>query len=199
MAAEQDKTVAAVPAEAPAEAPATAPAAPALDVKPVEDKAVDEVPAEKAVEKAENTAEDKAEGEAEDKAKDKAEPAPVETPLTKLNARLADILTKAGHTEMWGVELSNLDHIPTHVVLQKFLRANNNDVALAEKQLSDALQWRKKMNPAALVTQSFDKKKFNDLGFVTIHKVDDGKETIITWNIYGAVKDNKATFGNVEE
>jgi hypothetical protein len=30
-------------------------------------------------------------------------------------------------------------------------------------------------------------------------KTDAHEKEIITWNIYGAVKDNKATFGNVEE
>ncbi|PNP59271.1 hypothetical protein FNYG_14967 [Fusarium nygamai] len=126
-------------------------------------------------------------------------PATPETPLNKLNARLEDIFTKTLHKEMWGVQLTNIDHVPTKVVLQKFLRANNDDPVAAEKQLTQALEWRKKMNPTALVTQTFDKSKFGDLGYVTVHKGEDGKETIITWNIYGAVKDNKATFGNVEE
>ncbi|SCO87220.1 related to SFH5-phospholipid transporter [Fusarium oxysporum] len=126
-------------------------------------------------------------------------PATPETPLTKLNARLEDIFSKTLHKEMWGVQLTNIDHVPTKVVLQKFLRANNDDPVAAEKQLTQALEWRKKMNPTALVTQTFDKSKFGDLGYVTVHEGENGKETIITWNIYGAVKDNKATFGNVEE
>ncbi|KAF5703007.1 SFH5-phospholipid transporter [Fusarium mundagurra] len=126
-------------------------------------------------------------------------PATPETPLNKLNARLEDIFTKTLHKEMWGVQLINIDHVPTKVVLQKFLRANNDDPVAAEKQLTQALEWRKKMNPTALVTQTFDKSKFGDLGYVTVHEGENGKETIITWNIYGAVKDNKATFGNVEE
>ncbi|QGI65576.1 hypothetical protein CEK27_009547 [Fusarium fujikuroi] len=121
-------------------------------------------------------------------------PATPETPLSKLNARLEDIFTKTFHKEMWGVQLTNIDHVPTKVVLQKFLRANNDDPVAAEKQLTQALEWRKKMNPTALVTQTFDKSKFGDLGYG-----ENGNETIITWNIYGAVKDNKATFGNVEE
>lgn len=181
MATEQDKTTAAVPAET-AAAPAETPAAPAV--------AAAETPVDKPAEQNSEKADEKPDDPA---------PAPLESPVTKLNARLADITAAAGHSEMWGVQLSDIEHIPTMVVLQKFLRANNNDVAAAEKQLTSALEWRKKMQPGSLVTQSFDKKKFEDLGFVTIHKADDGKETIITWNIYGAVKDNKVTFGNVEE
>ena len=130
-----------------------------------------------------------------------AEPAASEpeTPLAKLTARLTDIVAQAGHGEMWGVKLAASDHAPTQVILQKFLRANNGDVAAAEKQLISALEWRKKVNPTALVSEVFDAKKFGDLGFVTKHKDDAGKETIITWNIYGSVKDNKATFGDVQE
>lgn len=123
-----------------------------------------------------------------------------DTNLGKLTARLADVITQTGHDEMWGVQLSqDALHAPTQVILQKFLRANADNVAAAEKQLTSALEWRKKMQPTSLVTQAFDKKKFEDLGFVTIHKNEAGKETIITWNIYGSVKDNKATFGDVQE
>lgn len=129
--------------------------------------------------------------------------APVEvpkTPLASLTARLPEITTKADYTEMWGVQLdASPDHIPSQVVLQKFLRANSNDVDAAEKQLASALAWRKTTQPTQLVDQQFDKSKFADLGYVTVHKDDAGKETVITWNIYGAVKDNKATFGNVQE
>ena len=122
-----------------------------------------------------------------------------ETPLAKLTSRLPEITKQADYSEMWGVDLSADGHAPTQVVLLKFLRANNNDVAAAEKQLTSALEWRKKMQPAKLASETFDSKKFGDLGFVTVHKEDPGKETVITWNIYGAVKDNKATFGNVED
>jgi hypothetical protein len=123
-----------------------------------------------------------------------------ETPLVQLTARLADIIKESGHTEMWGVELStDASHAPTQVILQKFLRANNGDVAGAEKQLTAALVWRKEVNPSALVTQTFDKKKFNNLGFVTNLTDNTGKKVIITWHIYGAIKDNNSTFGDVDE
>jgi hypothetical protein len=119
-------------------------------------------------------------------------------PLDKLNARLPDILAATGHPEMWGVELQGAGHVPTQVVLQKFLRANAGDVAAAEKQLRDALAWRKETQPLALVEAAYDKAKFADLGFVTVHKGGE-RETVFTWNIYGSVKDNKATFGDVKE
>lgn len=173
MAAEQNNTTAAPPAETSA-APVVAEGhaeghAKASDEKPTKEKPVE------------------------------ARPSTPDTPLTKLDSRLDDICHIVGHREMWGVQLQNLDHVPTKVVLQKFLRANNDNPVTAEKQLYNALKWRKNMNPTALINKTFNKKKFDDLGFVTVHKDESGKETVITWNIYGAVKSNKATFGNVQE
>lgn len=123
-----------------------------------------------------------------------------ETPLAKFTARLADIIKESAHSEMWGVELSSdASHAPTQVILQKFLRANNGDLAAAEKQFAAALAWREKWQPTKLVAEAFNKDKFGGLGFVTNHKDEAGNNTVITWNIYGSVKDNKATFGDVTE
>lgn len=125
--------------------------------------------------------------------------APVETSLSKLSTRLPEIIKSVGHSEMWGVQLGDPNsHVPTKVVLQKFLKANNDAVASAEKQLTEALEWRKKTNPAALIDGSYDESKFGGLGYLTTHKDDAGKETVVTWNIYGAVKDFKATFGDLD-
>lgn len=186
----ENKAAESAAAEAPAEAkPATETAAPAA--------AAAEETGAKEESKEEPKAESKDEKPKEEAAKEEA---PKETPLTKLANRLDEIKKKADHGEVWGVSLSNLDHAPTAVVLQKFLRANDQDVNLAEKQLTSALEWRKKNNPTALLDDKvYDRSKFGDLGYVTEHKGDKGKEIVITWNIYGAVKDNKATFGNIKE
>ncbi|OLN86072.1 Phosphatidylinositol transfer protein sfh5 [Colletotrichum chlorophyti] len=123
-----------------------------------------------------------------------------QTPLTSLFEKLPAILEAAKHREMWGVQLSDDSHVPTTVVLQKFLRANDDDVSKAADQLQKALEWRRDTNPGRLLDEvAFDKKKFDELGYVTTHKDAQGKEVVITWNIYGAVKDKQATFGNVEE
>ncbi|KAF6806077.1 Phosphatidylinositol transfer protein sfh5 [Colletotrichum sojae] len=137
------------------------------------------------------------------KMEEKPEEKPAEktqTPLTSLFEKLPSILEAAKHKEMWGVQLSDSTHIPTTVVLQKFLRANDDIVSKAADQLQKALEWRRDTNPGKLLDEvSFDKKKFDELGYVTTHKDAEGKEVIITWNIYGAVKDKQATFGNVDE
>lgn len=123
-----------------------------------------------------------------------------QTPLVQLAARLPQMTAQAGHGEMWGVELADAARAPVLVVLQKFLRANNDDVAAAEKQLTAALEWRKAVNPAALAAQAFDARRFGGLGFVTVHRDDAAaRDLVVTWNIYGAVRDNKATFGDVHE
>ncbi|KAH8591436.1 putative phosphatidylinositol transfer protein sfh5 [Bisporella sp. PMI_857] len=127
--------------------------------------------------------------------------APPGGPLKALFAELPSITETAGYTEMWGVQLSEDSHIPTTIVLEKFLRANNRDVAKAKAQLIEALKWRKKIQPAKLLADNeFDATKFGGVGYVTTYPgADGGKKEIVTWNIYGAVKDNKATFGNLEE
>lgn len=211
------------PAETKAEesTPAAAPAEPA----PV--KAVEETPAEAAP--ADSAKEDAAPAEsAPEPAPKDPEPAPAtaeETktaappadgtakkaeaatktppvkPLAKLFAELASIKKEADYGEMWGVELSDETHVPSTIVLEKFLRANNKDVTKARAQLTDALKWRKRIQPAKLLAETeFDPAKFSGLGYVTIYpKTDKHEKEILTWNIYGGVKDIKSTFGNVEE
>ncbi|CAL3973134.1 unnamed protein product [Diplocarpon coronariae] len=125
-------------------------------------------------------------------------------PLTLLELFLADlpaVIKEADYGEIWGVTLKDSSHVPTTIVLEKFLRANSKDVVKAKAQLGEALKWRKKVNPLRLLAEEeFDEAKFGDLGFVTVYpKTEAHPKEIVTWNIYGAVKDNKATFGNIEE
>jgi hypothetical protein len=114
--------------------------------------------------------------------------------------KLPAILEETGHKEMWGVDLKDSDDVPTVNVLIKFLRANEGNLKDAIDQLKKALAWRKKMNPLALAELSqFSMAKFKDLGYVTTHTNDKGHPVVVTWNIYGAVKNLSATFGDVDE
>jgi hypothetical protein len=128
-------------------------------------------------------------------------PATPSTPIFLLSSELPAILEDAGHGEMWGIVLKDLSDVPTSIVIEKFLRANAHDVAKAKTQLTDALKWRKEINPTKLLEEiAHDKAKFGELGFVTKYEKPDGKgPEIITWNVYGTVKDNRETFGDVEE
>ena len=140
-----------------------------------------------------------------------AEPAPVEatekpasppsSPLAKLFAELPSIVAEVQYKEMWGVELTKSSDVPSSIVLEKFLRANNQDVAKAKAQLTEALKWRKEMQPQKRLAETeFSEAKFGGLGYVTVYpKTESHGKEIVTWNIYGGVKDKQETFGNAEE
>ncbi|KAI8201217.1 Phosphatidylinositol transfer protein sfh5 [Colletotrichum sp. SAR 10_76] len=193
---------ASAPVAAAADAAAVAPTAPAAAAAPEaqQQKTEDAAPAP-AAQATETKPEEKKEEKPAAAAAAAEKPAEEKkTSLASLFEKLPGILEAAKHKEMWGVQLSDNTHVPTTVVLQKFLRANDDDVAKAAGQLQKALEWRRDTNPGKLLDDvSFDKKKFDELGYVTTHKDTEGKEIIITWNIYGAVKDKQATFGNVDE
>ncbi|KAG2167236.1 hypothetical protein JADG_006975 [Aureobasidium aubasidani] len=128
--------------------------------------------------------------------------------LLRFSAKLGDIIKEAGYSEMYGIELSaptaEGQPAPFHtlLILQKFLRANAGQVNAASSQLLGALKWRKEFKPLEVKKQVFDKTKFQGLGYVTRLKgVPDSvnEEDVATFNIYGAVKDTKKTFGSLDE
>lgn len=120
--------------------------------------------------------------------------------LSQFFERLPAIVSSSGHAEMWGVPLKDSNDAPTVNVLIKFLRANEGNVKLAEEQLTKALKWRKETNPSALAeSTSYSATKFGGLGYLTTYKEANGAETVVTWNIYGGVKDINTTFGDMNE
>lgn len=110
-----------------------------------------------------------------------------------------------GHPEIWGVTLADPEtHVPTQIVLQKYLNANDGDFARAEKQLIDTLTWRAKTKPLELLDKKYSKARFDGLGYVTKYgAAENGGEPesgeVFTWNIYGGVKSIEETFGNQAE
>uniref|UniRef100_A0A0B7K3J8 Phosphatidylinositol transfer protein SFH5 n=1 Tax=Bionectria ochroleuca TaxID=29856 RepID=A0A0B7K3J8_BIOOC len=201
MSAVEEKTVAAA-APAPGVEPTAEPVEASKEEAPKTEAAKEEAAKEEAP-KTEAAKEEAKEETKKDEAKEETKeeaPKKPETALSKLTARLPEILKKAEHTEMWGIELKDIEtSIPAKIVLQKFLRAKGGDVDVAAKQLEDALKWRKELKPTELVERSFDADTFEGLGYATVHKNAAGQETVITWNIYGAVKSFKKTFGDVDE
>lgn len=125
-----------------------------------------------------------------------AEPTPI--------AQLWSLAQATGHPEVWGVTLADPEsHIPTRIILQKYLNANDGDLAKAKDQLTKTLEWRAKMKPLELAQKIYSKAKFEGLGFVTTYREEgstepEGKE-VFTWNIYGGVKSIDETFGKLEE
>ncbi|KAG9192077.1 hypothetical protein G6011_10811 [Alternaria panax] len=122
-------------------------------------------------------------------------------PLTKFYDAFEALINQAQHNEVYGIELSKSKPFHTKLILQKFLRANQNDVEKAKSQLLDTLKWRKEFDPAKAAEETFEKSKFDGLGYVLeVEGVPESsnKKDIVTFNIYGAVKDNKATFGDLD-
>lgn len=114
-------------------------------------------------------------------------------------------LAKAhGHPEIWGVNLADpVSHVPSQIVLQKYLNANDGDIAKAKDQLRKTLDWRAKMKPLELTSKKFNRRKFQGLGYVTVYGAPDAADPeakeVFTWNIYGSVKHVEETFGNLDE
>lgn len=123
-----------------------------------------------------------------------------ESPVSQLWA----VAKASGHPEIWGVTLSDpSSHVPTQIVLQKYLNANDGDLGKAKDQLTKTLEWRAKTKPLELVNKVFSKAKFDGLGYVTRYHDDGSSEPeskeIFTWNIYGSVKSIEETFGKLDE
>jgi hypothetical protein len=104
-------------------------------------------------------------------------------PLSEFLAGLPDILKKAEYDEVYGINLKpkaaeGSGDFYTLLILQKFLRANKNELDPAKQQLSKTLAWRKEYRPDKALSETFKTEK---------------------WNIYGAVKDYEKTFVPLEE
>ncbi|KAJ4986086.1 cral trio domain protein [Stagonosporopsis vannaccii] len=122
-------------------------------------------------------------------------------PLSKFYESFEEVVGQAGHDEVYGVKLAKSHEFNTKLILQKFLRANANDLEKAKQQLLETLKWRKEFDPIKAASESFDKAKFDGLGYIIeVEGVPDSvnKKDVVTFNIYGAVKDNKATFGELD-
>lgn len=124
-------------------------------------------------------------------------------PLSQFNSRLPNILSEAGHSQIWGVTLtySTPPAFSTLIILQKFLRSVDNSVDEAATALGKTLKWRKDWGLDAPADQKEKENfgpDFEGLGYVTKIKKNDGGDEIVTWNVYGAVKDLKSTFGDLD-
>ena len=109
-----------------------------------------------------------------------------------------------GHPEIWGVTLADpASHIPTQVVLQKYLNAYDGDLAKSKETLIKTLDWRAKTRPLDLLKRQFNRNKFAGLGYTTVYAdvdaTDPEAREVFTWNIYGGVKELNETFGNLQE
>ncbi|KAK6064471.1 phosphatidylinositol transfer protein sfh5 [Seiridium cupressi] len=135
-----------------------------------------------------------------EKATEKSEAPASEKTATPLQELWATAKANS-HPEIWGVTLADPDtHVPSQIVLQKYLNANDGDLTKAKDQLTKTLEWRARLKPLDSLTKKFSKEKFDGLGYVTSYggETPETKE-VFTWNIYGIVKSMESTFGDVDE
>ncbi|KAF3932599.1 Patellin-4 [Dactylellina cionopaga] len=124
---------------------------------------------------------------------------PVSPNLATIYRKLPEIFEQGdGYTEVYGVTLSyNAEStepaFSTLLILQKFLRANSDNMDKAVEQLIATLKWRKEKKPLDSMAAVHDRSAFEGLGYVQVTETD-----VLTWNIYGAVKDYQKTFGDLE-
>jgi hypothetical protein len=122
-------------------------------------------------------------------------------PLAKFYASFEAIVKEADHAEVYGITLSTSSPFHTKLILQKFLRANQNYLDKAKEHLLLTLKWRKEFDPIKAMNETYSKERFDGLGYVLeVEGVpgSENKKDIATFNIYGAVKDKKATFGDLD-
>lgn len=202
-------------------APSGAPAKPAESAAETPSKAAEEEEPAK-VETATTAAvtavpsKTEAEKEAEAAQAEEAAASPAGTPETErpsLDIQELHLAAKVhGHPEIWGVTLQDpAHHVPSQIVFQKYLNANDGNLAKAKEQLTKTLEWRAQTKPLDLTKQTWSKTKFDKLGYVTTYcreendasssQQGDGAEgkEVFTWNVYGNCQDMNVTFGDRDE
>ncbi|KAF3928636.1 Patellin-4 [Arthrobotrys entomopaga] len=127
---------------------------------------------------------------------------PVSPPLAAIYRKLPEIFERGGaYKEVFGITLvyekdSTSPDFGTLLILQKFLRANSNNIEKAVEQLASTLRWRQEKKPLESMAIEYNREAFEGLGYV---QVINSTGEVLTWNIYGAVKSYKKTFGDLEQ
>ncbi|CAG8597115.1 423_t:CDS:2 [Ambispora gerdemannii] len=120
--------------------------------------------------------------------------------VAQLKNKLDGILTLAVAPEdysLWGIPLDKESSDERlEVLLIKFLRARNLDVAEAQVMLTNTIKWRLEFKVDGILEEKFDEAIFpGRIGF--IHGLDI-KNRPVTYNLYGGL-DNQKVFGDVEK
>ncbi|TFY80038.1 hypothetical protein EWM64_g3974 [Hericium alpestre] len=107
----------------------------------------------------------------------------------------ADAKTTA--IQLWGVTIdpNGAKDARASVILMKWLRARNLNVAEAKTMMIATLRWRDEFKVDEALKEEFPEEVFGRIGHV-FGKDKNGRP--ITYNLYGANKDIKAVFGDVQ-
>lgn len=124
------------------------------------------------------------------------------TKLAKLIDLIPKILAKLdnpNYDEIFGYRINTSDkpHVDINIrneILLKFLAADDYDLQLSTQRLIKCLNWRNKFQPLhAAFKEEFDP-ELNSLGVITDFSKADDNLHVITWNLYGNLKNPKKIF-----
>ena len=130
---------------------------------------------------------------------------PEETSTTEPIRQLYEAFKSQDHPEIYGVTLEDPEgHVPSQIIFQKYLNANDGDILKAKDQLLKTRDWRAAMKPLEIEKKTFSKANYEGLGYVTEYgeknPADPERRAVFTWNVYGAAADRmNETFGNLDE
>ena len=122
--------------------------------------------------------------------------------LSKLIDSIPQILSKLdnpNYDEIFGyrINTSDKEHVNINIrneILLKFLAADGYDLKLSTERLIKCLNWRNKFQPLhAAFKEEFDP-VLNSLGVITDFADAKANLRVITWNLYGNLKNPKKIF-----
>ncbi|KAF8623229.1 hypothetical protein AX15_006463 [Amanita polypyramis BW_CC] len=99
---------------------------------------------------------------------------------------------------LWGVDIDPshpINDARVSVVLMKFLRARNLSIPDARDMFISTLRWRKIFDIEAALKEEFPQEVFGQLGHIY---GEDKEGRTVVYNLYGANKDLKTVFGDVQ-
>ncbi|KAJ2745295.1 Non-classical phosphatidylinositol transfer protein (PITP) [Coemansia sp. BCRC 34301] len=127
--------------------------------------------------------------------------------IAQLREQVPQIIEDAGKvstvpisSSIWGIPLvpasdsSEERDLRVDVILHKFLKARNGDIALARQMLTNTLKWRAEFSIAGILEEEFPKDVFGNVGYIYGH---DEQGRPVTYNSYGNL-DNKQVFGDLD-
>ncbi|BEI80383.1 hypothetical protein CcaverHIS002_0109120 [Cutaneotrichosporon cavernicola] len=118
-------------------------------------------------------------------------------PLIKFHKRLPAIVEASRHRLIWGVTLNpTTPTFSTMLILQKWLRSVAGDLDAAAAALESTLTWRREFGldgAKPIWEETFE--GFDGLGYVT--HLSSGE--VVTWNLYGSIKNLGETFGDLDK
>lgn len=109
--------------------------------------------------------------------------------IEEVVARLPSLASKAGHTEIYNVDVTQPDSPPVKLIAGKYLRAHNNDVEAACKAIEETLLWRKEFQPRKAAYEEQHSDKFDGIGYNTVLGDD-----VVVWNIYGGAVSSQVVY-----